>query len=101
MKRSDSIHVASTGTTVTSGAASASVAIPNASDGVKPRYVRIAASGESFVKMGVGAGTTATNNDVLIQPADCVIMSVGGNTHIAYIQGPAAARVNITPLEDL
>ncbi len=101
MKRSDSLHIFAVGTTVTTGAASASVAIPNTSQGTRPYYIRIAATGESFIRLGIGAGTTATGNDVLIQPADSLILSVGGNTHVAYIQGPAAARVNITPLEDI
>lgn len=101
MKRAEAIHVSATGTTVTTGAASATVAIPNASDGSKPRYIRVAAINESFIKLGPAVGVTATNNDILIQPADSLILAVGGNTHVAYIQGAATGRVNIIPLEDL
>jgi hypothetical protein len=44
---------------------------------------------------------TATTADVLIQPADSLIMQVpAGITHIAYIQGTAAGQVNVSPLEN-
>lgn len=99
MKRADVITVTAVGTTVTTGAASASVAIPDNSAGTRPLYVRITASAESFVRLGT-SGVTATGNDMLVQPADSVILAVGGCTHVAYIQGTAAARVNIVPLED-
>jgi hypothetical protein len=42
----------------------------------------------------------ATANDIMVQPADAVILRVQGCTHIAFIQGPGPTRVNITPLED-
>jgi hypothetical protein len=47
-----------------------------------------------------GSAVNATSNSVLVQPADSMVFSVGGHTHIAYIQGAAATRVNIVPLED-
>jgi len=94
------LTVTSTGSTVTTGAASATVAIPVASDGNRPRFVRIAAVQESYVKV-VQAGGTATANDIMVQPADAVILHIPmGMTHIAYIQGASASRVNIVPLEN-
>ncbi len=100
MQKELAITVVAAGTTVTTGAASASVALPNTSAGTRPYYIRVTASAESFVRLGTSAGVTATGNDLLIQPADSVILSTAGCTHIAYIQGVAAARVNIIPLED-
>lgn len=99
MKREDVITIAVDGSTVTTAAASARIAIPTNSAGVKPLYIRVAATNESYVQMG-GSTVVATANSVLVQPADSELLAVGGHTHIAYIQGTAAGKVNITPLED-
>lgn len=98
---------ASTGVTITSvgfsaatGAASASAAIPNDSSGRAPNYIRVSARNECYVKLGTSS-VAATTNDVLIQPADSLILQVPkGITHIAYIQGTAAGQVNVVPLEN-
>jgi hypothetical protein len=95
------ITVATTGATLVTGAASASVAIPVASDGNRPRYIRVAGLNACYVKLGT-SGVSATNADTLIQPADAVILNVPmGITHIAAIQDSAAGRVNIVPLENV
>lgn len=97
----DFITVMATGVSAVTGAASASSTIPSASDGNKPRYIRVAARNECYVKLGV-AGVAATANDILVQPADSVVLHVpAGVTTIAYIQGTAAGLVNIVPLENL
>lgn len=100
MKREDSIHVATTGFTVATSGTTASQALPNTSDGTKPRYVRVASVNSCYIKLGVAA-VTATTNDMLIQPADSLILAVGGNTHIAYIQDTAGAKLNVQAMEDL
>lgn len=88
------------GTTVTTGAASASVTIPNTLAGSIPRFVRVAATTESYIRLGI-AGVVATTNDLLVQPADSIILAVpNGITTIAYIQGTAAGKVSIAALED-
>lgn len=90
------------GFSAATGAASASTAIPTASDGNRPRYIRVASRNECYVKLGTSSGVTATTNDILVQPADSVVLHVpAGVTHIAYIQGTAAGQVNVTPLENL
>lgn len=91
-------RVSGTGTTVTSGAASANVAIPNAGNGSRARVIRLQVTGNAYVKLG-NSGVTATNNDLLLSPNFDVLLMVQGNTHIAYLQEAVAARVNITPLE--
>lgn len=94
------LTVTAAGFSAATGAASASTAIPNASDGNRPRYVRVAARNECYVKLGT-SGVTATTNDILVQPADSVILAVpNGITHIAYIQGTATGQVNVVPLEN-
>ncbi len=94
------ISVSVVGFSAATGAASARSAIPNNSSGSAPNYLRIAARNECYVKLG-DSTVTATTNDVLVQPADSVIMHVPrGYTHVAYIQGPAAGSVNVVPLDN-
>lgn len=95
----DFITVVNSGFSAATGAASASSTIPVASDGNRPRYIRVASRNECYVKLGV-AGVAATTADILVQPADSVILHVPtGITHIAYIQGTTAGSVNVVPLE--
>lgn len=94
------ITVTAAGFSAATGAASASTAIPVASDGNRPRYIRVAGRNECYVKLG-GAAVAATTNDILVQPADSVILAVpNGVTHIAYIQGTGVGQVNVVPLEN-
>jgi P pilus assembly chaperone PapD len=94
------VSVNAAGTTVTTGAASASVAVPVDSSGNQPNYVRIAATVESYVKIG-GGTPTATANDIMVQPADAIILQVPRvASKVAYIQGTATGKVNITPLDN-
>ena len=95
------IVATTTGVTVTTSGASASVSIPVASDGSRPRFLRIAATTESYFKIGV-AGVTATNQDILVQPADAVILAIpSGITTLAYIQGTSSGKVNLIALESI
>jgi len=94
------LTVAVTGVSITTGAASSGGALPNASSGEVPRYVRIAASAAACVRIGVGA-QTAVATDLLVQPGDAVILAVPrGCTHVAAIQLSAAGIVIVSPAED-
>ena len=99
MKRENAITIQANGNTVTTAVTSAAIAIPVNANGTRPYYVRIAATNESYIQIGPST-VTATINSMLVQPADNVILAVGGATHIAYIWGTVAGRVNIIPLED-
>ena len=94
------ITVVAVGFTAATGAATARTAIPTDSAGNLPRYIRVAAINESYVRLG-NATVVATTNDSLIQPADAAIFAVNGATNIAYIQGTAAGKVNVVPLENV
>jgi len=94
------VTVTQVGFTAATGAASANSAIPTDSAGNLPRYIRVSGINECYVKIG-GASVAATANDVLIQPADSLIMTVNGQPKIAYIQGTAAGKVNVVPLENV
>lgn len=93
------LTVQTVGKTQTTGAASARVTIPVDSAGNVPRFIRVAAVTESYVKLG-DSTVAATTNDILVQPADAVILTVNGATNIAYIQGTSTGKVNILPLEN-
>jgi len=96
----DAISIQAAGVSLTTGAASVNSTIPNTSSGTKPNYVRISVTANCFVKVG-SAGVAATANDILMIPADHVILKVWGNTTIAAIQQAAAGICNVAPLEDL
>lgn len=97
----DFITVFATGSTITTGAASTFITIPVANDGNYPRYVRVAATAACYVKLGTH-DATATANDILVQPADAVILHVpNGVTKIAAIQDAAAGKCNVIPLDNL
>lgn len=88
-----------TGVQVTSGAASANVAVPNDSSGSKARFVRIMAKANVYVRPVAAGSGTATVNDMLVSPNEALILNVAGLGFIAYIQETAATIVNISPLE--
>ena len=94
------VTIVTTGFSAATGAASAATAIPNDSSGRTPSYIRVAARNECYVKLGL-SGVTATNQDILVQPADSICLQVPkGITHIAYIQGTGVGQVNVSPLEN-
>ena len=94
------VVITTVGFSAATGAASANTAIPTDGSGRVPNYIRVAARNECYVKLGT-SGVTATVNDILVQPADSVILAVPkGITHIGYIQGVAAGQVNVVPLEN-
>jgi hypothetical protein len=99
MSAFDFLSVNATGVQVTSGAASAVVALPANAATRAPKHVRIQANGYAYIRPGT-AGTTATVNDIMVSGSQDLIIYVGGFTHIAYLQETAAAKINITPLED-
>ena len=93
------ITATKTGFTASTAVASASSLIPLDGGGSVPRYIRVTATGESYVKLGA-PGVVATTGDILIQPADSLILTTNGCTTIAYIQGAVGGKVNITPLDN-
>lgn len=96
----DGLQIFKTGTTISFTGTSANTALPTAQDGNNPRYVRIASTQACYVKIGT-SGLTAAAGDVLVQPADAVILCVNGCTHIAAIQVAAAGICQISPVENL
>ncbi len=95
----DSITVVKTGVNITTAGVSASVAIPTDSAGTTPKYCRLSCTAACYVKIGV-AGVTAVAGDLLVNPADGVIVRTHGLTYIAALQVAVAGILQISPLED-
>jgi len=84
---------------VTTGAASANVALPNAANGAVARYVRVTSKGNAYIRPGLSGVTTAAATAILIIGGESIVLNVQGFTHLAHIQETAASIVQITPLE--
>lgn len=95
----DALTIVNTGVTIAAGGASSNVALPVVS-GAVPKYCRIAATAAAYVKVGVGAGTAAVAGDMLVQPADAVIVRTHGLTHVAALQVSGGGIVQISPVEN-
>ena len=97
----NAIKITVDGSTVTSGAASASIALPVNAAGTAARIIRVLCPVEAsyaFVKVG-NSTVTATTNSIAVNMEEPVYLDTTGCTHIAYIQGSAAAIINIVPIE--
>ena len=77
---------------------SAAVAIPNASDGNRARFVMVTAKATAYIKFG-SSGVAATSSDILVGGGAPVIFAVKPFTHFAHLQETAATLVNVVPVE--
>lgn len=94
------ITVTTVGANITTGAASARVALPVSQSGEIPRLIRVVATANARIKIGTSA-VAAVAADMLVQPNDSIIMTIPqGITHIAAIQDTATGTVSVTPLEN-
>jgi hypothetical protein len=96
----DAIKVTVDGITVTSGAASARSALPVNAAGTTARVIRVKCSdpvGYAYVLPGNSSVVATTASLSIGNYAE--YLDVTGCTHIAYIQGSAAAVINIVPVE--
>lgn len=95
------LQVAASGANLTTGAASARVAIPNTSSGQRPRLIRVLATVAAYVRVGDSTVVAAAGDFYLdAGGASAVVLNTNGASHIAGIQVSAAGLVNVTPLED-
>ena len=72
----DAISVVKTGSTIAFTGTSANVAMPKDSSGTTPKYIRLASTAACYVKIGA-SGVSAVAGDLLVQPADSVVLKVG------------------------
>ncbi len=96
----NAVTIVKTGTTITTGLTSASVAIPTDSSGTIPKYCRLSATQSCYASVGV-TGVTAVAGDILVNPNDAVIVRTHGLTYIAAIQVSAAGVLQISPVENM
>lgn len=96
----DAITVTKTGSVINFTGTSASVTIPTDSAGTTPKYCRLTATQACYVKIDVGSAT-AVAGDLLVQPADAVVVRTHGLTHIAALQVTTAGVLQISPLEGM
>jgi hypothetical protein len=95
----DAIGVVKTGTIISFTGSTANVAMPTDSAGNLPKYVRLTSTQACYVKIGP-SGVTAAAGDILVQPADAVVVKVFNQTFVAAIQVTTAGVLQISPLED-
>lgn len=97
----EAISIGAAGTQVTSGAASAEVAIPVGASGAIPKYVLLTCATPAGVVHArpVQTGTAATTSNLAVTFGAPQKVLVRGFGFIAYIQGVAASVLNIQPLE--
>ena len=93
-------NITALGANVASGAASASIALPVASSGEIPRYIRVVASVNAHIRIGTAAIAATATDTFLGAGIPEYLMIPRGITHIAAIQDAAVGVVNIAPLED-
>ena len=95
----EAIGVVATGSIISFNASSSRVAIPNDSSGTLPKYIRLVATQACFAKLG-GASVNAASGDLMIKPADRVVLKTLNQTYIAAVQVSAGGVLQISPLED-
>ncbi|MGJ0430872.1 hypothetical protein [Methylobacter sp.] len=97
----EAIKITAIGITVTTGATSVVQAIPTNAAGQTARVVRVICpvpSAYAYILPGPSTAT-ATANCIAVTANEQLILDVTGCTHIAHIQGSAAAKINIIPIE--
>ena len=88
------------GAIISFGAGSASVAIPPDGSGKIPNYCRIVSTQPCYVRFGQ-ASPVAVAGDLMIQPADSMIIRTAGFLNVAAIQVSVAGVFQISPLENV
>lgn len=95
----EAVTIVSPGAVITFTAVSASAVLPNCSAGNAAKYVRLVSTQPCYVRITNGAGT-AVAGDLMVQPADAVIIRSLGLTHINAVQVVAGGILQISPLEN-
>lgn len=86
------------GSGATSGAASATIAIPNDSTGAAAKKVLVTVQGSTYVLPGAST-VTATTSSIIVSADSPLVLDVMGLTHIAHLQLTAAQRITVVPIE--
>ena len=92
------MKIATNGAGATTGAASATIAIPNDSSGIRARSVMVSVQGATYVMAG-NSSVTATTSSVIVNAGEPLELDVLGQTHIAHLQLTAAQRITVNAIE--
>jgi hypothetical protein len=92
------LDINQTGVNIPTSGTSASSSIPNCSNGLVAKYVRVSCTANAHVRVGKGTAT-AVATDTLVMPGESLILNVTGADTIAAIQDSAAGTVNVVPIE--
>jgi hypothetical protein len=96
----DYFSIAGASVSATTGASSAVLALPTASDGTVARRVLVqTVAGACYARPALAAGSVAAGTGLVITTTP-IALNVRGNTHIAHIQITGAQTLVVTPLED-
>lgn len=95
----DFLAVAGASVAATTGASSATVALPLDGAGNTAKFVRIASKGNVYVRPVLSGGSVSASNGILVVQGDALCLNVGGFSHIAHIQDAAAVAFTITPVD--
>jgi len=94
------IKLSSAGTGATTGASSATIAIPNDGSGSPASRVMVSVQGATYVMAGSSAAT-ATTGSMIVNAGEPVILDTHGQTHVAHLQLTAAQRITVVPVETI
>lgn len=84
----------------TTGAASAVLALPDASNGTEARRVLVqTVAGSCYILPSLSGGSVAAGGGLVITTTP-IALNVRGFTHLAHIQITGAQMLVVTPLED-
>lgn len=93
------IAAAGSATSLTTSA-SKTVSIPTASDGNRPRFVRIGTNGTIHVRPGTTTSATATTGDSIVTSSEALILNVAGMSYVAGIADSGTPNMQISPIDE-
>ena len=88
-----------TGAQWATSAVSAGGALPTDSSGAPARFVRIAVTTDTWVRIGTGA-QTAVVGDLLVTPGSPVVLVTGNQSNIAGLMVSVAGVMQVSPLDN-
>lgn len=93
-------QIVSAAVNASSGATTASAALPRLAGNAPARYVRVVSGGRCYIDFGNGAATAVAATSPLLGASSPEIFCVIGMTHFAVLDGPdTGARVSVTAVE--
>ena len=102
MSDTDAITILSPGSLITSTGSNAVVALPTNQAGTTTRYVRLICpvpTDYCYVLPGYSDTVVTATNGLAINAYESVTLNVAGCTHLAVLQGSAAGKLNVIPIE--